>query len=394
LNVRIFKLLRLPLAFALLVLPLAGARGQGAEPALLPAQVGDFRAAGARDQTPPALEPLTPESFAISSYEGRQYAAPDGRRFDVFLVNTASTSAAYSYLTFSWPGKLTPYRFGHVRGLGFAGVSGGGTVKFVNGTSYVHVSSQSGPADGQEAVLEFARLLARALGGGEGEHPVLVLHLPEWEKKVSERVGFPGVNYAVSLPALQEIAGHRPALDALSFEGGAEAATAAYEGGRLVVVEFSTPQHSVDADAAVSARINELRAAGEPVPSAYRREGNYSVFVFDAPEAAAAEQLASGVKYEKDVRWLGRDPHAEDRAVKHYTSTMGGVIVATLVTTGAAILICLGVGGLIGGLVFLRRRARNDEQEVYSDAGGMLRLNLEDLNTPPTTAQLLGPGKE
>ncbi|HWS85530.1 MAG TPA: hypothetical protein VN282_00940 [Pyrinomonadaceae bacterium] len=219
--------------------------------------------------------------------------------------------------------------------------------------------------------------------------PVLVMHLPDWEKK-----GADGYAYATSLPELQKAVGDQPALDAFDFDSSVEAATAKYEGGRLVIVEFATPQHSVDADKAIKQRIEELKAAGRPVPSLYSRVGNYSVFVFDAPDFAAAEKLASQVKYEKDVRWLGRNPHAEEIATRAYTSTMGGVILTTLVTTGLAILLCLGVGGAIGGLVFLHRRSQRDAQEVYTDAGGMVRLNIEDLNTPPAASNLLGRGQD
>jgi len=222
-----------------------------------------------------------------------------------------------------------------------------------------------------------------------GGLPVLVMHLPEWEKKVGEEYA-----YATSLAELQKAAGTQPALDAFDFDSSVEAVTAKYEAGRLVIVEFPTPQHSVDADAAINRRIEELKATGKPVPSLYNRVGNYSVFVFDAPDFAAAERLASQVKYEKDVRWLGHNPHAEEKAVRAYTSTMGGVILTTLITTGLAILLCLGVGGLVGGLVFLHRRSQQAAQEVYTDAGGMVRLNIEDLNTPPATSNLLGRGQD
>jgi hypothetical protein len=221
---------------------------------------------------------------------------------------------------------------------------------------------------------------------GSGGVPVLVMHLPDWERKVKE-----GYGYARSTPALQKAAGNQPALDAFSFDEGTEAVTAKYEDGRLVIVEFPTPQHAFDADNAITQRIAELKAAGQPVPSSYKRVGNYSVFVFDAPDGTAAEKLISGVKYEKDVRWLGRNPHAEEIAVRAYTSTMGGVILTTLITTGLAILACLGVGGLIGGAVFLHRRSRQTAAEVYTDAGGMVRLNIENLNTPPSSSKLLEP---
>ena len=222
-----------------------------------------------------------------------------------------------------------------------------------------------------------------------GDVPVLVMHLPDWEKKVGE-----GAAYALSLPALQQAVGSRPALDAVSFDGGTEAVTASYEGGRLVIVEFTTPQYAADNDARVQERIAQLRAAGQPVPSAYKRVGNYSVFVFDAPDQASADKLLSQVKYEKDVRWLGRNPHAEEIATRAYTATMGSVIITTLITTGLAILLCLGVGGAIGGAVFLYRRAQQTAQEIYSDAGGMLRLDLEDLNAPRPTTKLIGRREE
>jgi hypothetical protein len=236
------------------------------------------------------------------------------------------------------------------------------------------------------AVVASAQALPE--GRGPGGLPVLVMHLPDWEKKAGE-----GYVYTRSLPELQKAAGNQPALDAFDFDEGTEAVTADYEAGRLVIVEFPTPQHSVDADARINGRVAQLRAAGQPAPSFYKRIGNYSVFVFGA-DPDAAEELATRVKYEKDVRWLGRNPHAEEIATRAYTSTMGGVIITTLKTTGLAILLCLGVGGLIGGLVFLRRRAQQAAQEVYTDAGGMVRLNIEDLNTPPATSNLLGRGQE
>ena len=231
---------------------------------------------------------------------------------------------------------------------------------------------------------------AQAPAAGTTEDvPVLVMHLPDWEKKVKD-----GAVYARSMSELRKAAGAQPALDAFDFDEGTEAVTAKYEGGRLVIVEFPTPQHSVDADNAIKRRIEELKAAGQPVPSLYSRVGNYSVFVFDAPDFAAAEGLASQVKYEKDVRWLGHNPHEEEIATRAYTRTMGGVILTTLITTGLAILLCLGVGGAVGGLVFLHRRSQRDAQKVYTDAGGMVRLNIEELNTPPAASNLLGRGQD
>ncbi len=87
-------------------------------------------------------------------------------------------------------------------------------------------------------------------------------------------------------------------------------------------------------------------------------------------------------------------PVAFERMQEHYKATMGGVIVATLKATGLAIVICLGIGGLFGGAVFLRRRARSSASEAYSDAGGMLRLNIEDVNAPHGHPRLVGNGQK
>ncbi|MCA1591678.1 MAG: hypothetical protein LC754_03310 [Acidobacteria bacterium] len=207
---------------------------------------------------------------------------------------------------------------------------------------------------------------------GEGDLPVIVMHLPDWEKV------YRSADYALSLPALLRATGNRPVLDAVSFAGGTEAVTAQYGQARLVIVEFTTPQYASDNDARVGERIAQLRNESQPVPSGYRRVGNYLVFVFDAPDGVAAEELMAGVKYEKDVRWLGRNPHAMEIATRHYTATMGNVFLTSLVTSGLAILLCLGVGGVFGGAIFMYRRARNTAQEVFTDAGGMLRLNLDE----------------
>lgn len=365
---------------------------------LLPDKLDDFRAEGKIAGNDIAGPKFTPEAYGVTASFTRRYRSASGGAYIAVVARTASTAAAYSLLTSGVKDDeaITGIHRINIGGAEVFSRVTRDSVAFVKGSTYVSVGAvakyvytpgEKEPASNEITAL--AHAIANSLDGVPGELPVLVMHLPDWEKKVNEEVG-----YAVSLPALQRAAGNQPALDAVDFDEGTEAVTARYGAARLVVVEFPTPQHSVDADALINERVTQLRAAGEPAPSAYKRVGNYSVFVFDAPDAASAEQLISGVKYEKDVRWLGRNPHAEENAIKRYTSTMGGVILTTLKTTGLAILLCLCVGGIIGGAVFLRRRARNTTQEIYSDAGGMLRLNIEDLNTPPSSAKLLRRGEE
>ena len=51
------------------------------------------------------------------------------------------------------------------------------------------------------------------------------------------------------------------------------------------------------------------------------------------------------------------------------------------------------LGGVLGALLFNRRRTQQSTHEAYSDAGGMLRLNIDELTPQTDPARLLGPGQ-
>src|SRR5687767_6834016 len=72
--------------------------------------------------------------------------------------------------------------------------------------------------------------------------PVLIKHLPAWESVREHTV------FAKSIPELQTALGARPILDLIDFSAGTEAVTAPYEAGQLLIIEYTTPQASVDAD--------------------------------------------------------------------------------------------------------------------------------------------------
>ena len=76
------------------------------------------------------------------------------------------------------------------------------------------------------------------------------------------------------------------------------------------------------------------------------------MFVFDAPDEQTAKRLIDEVKYEQVVQWLGENPNIYKEAEKHYINTTLGVLVAVLKASGYALVACLGLGALIGGLLF------------------------------------------
>ena len=205
----------------------------------------------------------------------------------------------------------------------------------------------------------------------EDDTPILIKHLPNWETAGKT------AKYSVTLDDLKRNVVNQPILDSISFEGGTEAVAANYAPGQLVIVEFSTPHFSVENDQRIAAKIQELKSQAQPVPSAYRRVGNYSVFVFNGSDEASANQLIDQVRYEKVVQWLGEDPHLYEKLQRYFAETSAGVLINVLKGSGLSLLACLAIGGLVGFLLFRQRRAQS--AAFYSDAGGSLRLNLDEL---------------
>jgi hypothetical protein len=355
---------------------------------ILPDKLGDFRAQGAAQPLPGATAVRNPEDYGILNTTERAYRNASGEKFIIALFKTRSDSSAYALLT-SMALQSRGHDSSQAMKIGDAGTASyvaPKSVMFFKGATFVRING-AGKAEGNvEAMNALARSLAETLRADENEIPALVKHLPDWERARERAV------FAVSQPALQEATGNLPALDAIDFTGGTEAVVASYGAAQLIIVEFGTPQLSIENDARIALRLKELRDAGQPVPTAYRRVGNYSVFVFGATDEKAAEQLIDGISYEKVVQWLGDNPRAWDRAMKEYNETTSGLIVGVIRASGISALLCLAVGGLFGGLVFMRRRAQQAATEKYSDAGGLLRLNMDELTPQTDPSRLLEKG--
>lgn len=227
--------------------------------------------------------------------------------------------------------------------------------------------------------------VAKSTPGTSNEEDVRVLtkHLPPPEEAQKNAV------YVNSFSDVNQLGLQQPVLSAVQSGGDADAALGTYGPSKVLIIEFHTPQLAADNDQRIIARIQELWKLGQPAPTAYRRVGNYSVLVFDAPDEQTAKQLIDQVKYEQVVQWLGENPNILKEAEKRYVDTTLGVLVTVVKASGYAALLCLGVGGLIGGLLFSYRRSQQKAATAYSDAGGMLRLNLDELSAETNPARLL-----
>lgn len=354
---------------------------------LLPKNIGAFRAQGTR---PLSAFPngIAPEDFGVRDAAEGMYVSSKGEKLEVALVRTHTQAGAYALLTevaaemrSASPGAVT--KAGNV---GIAGVVTSNRVAFYKGPVFVSVTSNAA-TNGENSLIAFAQSYAKMLEDAEDTIPVLVKHLPEWETAQDRAV------YAISLRALQSAVGNEAVLDAISFDEGTEAITASYDASRLVIVEYTTPQIAESNDARITERIKQLRESNQPVPSAYRRVGNYSVFVFNATDETASSQLIDGVKYEQRIQWLGQDPFAFEGAAQQHTQKAVSLILGIAKTIGFFLAFCLGVGGVVGGIAFLHRRAQQRTSvEAYSDAGGMLRLNLDEMTPQTDPARLLKSG--
>lgn len=370
---------------SLLLMAIASAIGQSlpVDPAskLLPNSIADYKAAAA--STVPKVEDVPANNAGVVSAATRTYISKDGKKFRLTVATTQSNSVAYALTTNA---RRVSEKSGNLTraDVGTAGFQQGNRILFKQGSSLVTVQPEIA-GNGDVESIAFAKAFADTLDNGEGDIPVLVKHLPNWES-VKDRV-----LYVTDKEALKSAINNQPILDALNFDGGAEAALADYNGPKMVLVEFNTPQIASDNDQRISARLQELSNQGQPLPAAYRRVGNYAVFVFDAPSSEAASQLVDQVKYQQMVQWLGENPYRYDQAVREFADTTLGVFVNVVKASGLVILGSLALGGLLGAILFSRRRAQQRAVEGYSDAGGMLRLNLDE-NQPGNSRRLLGPG--
>ena len=202
--------------------------------------------------------------------------------------------------------------------------------------------------------------------------PVLMKHLPEWESVKGQAV------FIQDKAALKNAVGERPVLDLIDLSGGTEAATAQYQAGRLLIVEYTTPQASIAADSIFQKDLVENPSNN----AVYRRVGNYSVFVFDPTDVGTADALINAVKYQKQVQWLGEDPFLTQKIERYFAMTGRDVVLSTILWIALIFGITIATGIGAGVVYFRYRESQKAHMTAFSDAGGMTRLNLDDLSEP------------
>ena len=351
---------------------------------LFPERLGSYKRVGLpRPPQPTEQEQVSKEIDAEPVLEG----IADYNGYRVQIVRYHQDADAYAALTMraAEARKNTP-GIQITSDVGTASFTDRDAVAFFKGVHFVRITGPSGKNQAT-GLNELARALADSIDKGEAEIPALVKHLPDPEEAQKTAI------FVNRFSNIQFLAPNQTVLTAVQTDRDADAAFVDLPSGKVLIVEYHTPQLAKENDERIIAKIHELWNLGQPAPIGYKRVGNYSVFVFDALNDATAKLLISEVKYEQIVQWLGRNPYIYQEAERRYVETTLGVFVAVVKASGFALVGCVGLGGLIGALLFTRRRSQQRAQEAYSDAGGMLRLNIDELTPETDPARLLGPGR-
>ncbi|QYO66135.1 hypothetical protein [Leptolyngbya sp. 7M] len=234
---------------------------------------------------------------------------------------------------------------------------------------FILILSFVGPAFAQQNSAEFR---SQEVSEEDGV-PVLLKHLPDWRSVQG---------YALITDKRSDLlanTGDQPLISAIDFIPGTEAVSATYPAGKLVIVEHTSPQSASDADVRIR-NVIELGNGGDN--NIYRRIGNYSAFVLGTTDLNAANELLDQIKYEKTVQWLGEDPYLLQKLERYFATTGKEVALSTILFISTVLLTAL-VLGVISGIVYFRRRENlRANTTAFSDAGGLTRLNLDDLSEP------------
>ena len=362
------RILFLILSFILL-LATHTVRAQGDDKELLPDRVGEnWRAVGpARVLDTERLSRL-PDADVLREYGLQRVisrAYTDGRvesSVEIFELNLIPT--AYGLFTFN-RGQLPPK-----------------SREWRQGRYVVRVSNPAPDANSDQQIFEAIR---PNLTGGEGEVPALPLHLPEADKIAESE------KYVIGPAALSRLKYFSDLKDSIDFGAGAEVTTADYRNGggqmSMIIVEYFAPQAAAEGLARFQDHFNALPQT-EKDRRTLKRVGNYVVEVVNIQDLAAAENILGQIKYQKKIYWAGKkftDIPAEYRGPDPVATEEATKTVKTLLRSfywmGIVILSALVLGLFAGVSLFQWKRYRRRKlgtDDLFSDAGGTIRLNLDD----------------
>ena len=258
---------------------------------------------------------------------------------------------------------------------------------FYTGPLLVRLSAES-----EEDTIDqsFLADLKTLLATDEGELPALPFNLPEQGKIAGTE------RYVIGPLALAQMKEFEGLKNVVNFSGGTHAVMANYGNGNsnlgLIIVEYHTPQLASDGHSQFQNYFNNLTTQ-EKSSWLLKRIGNYVVAAANVQDIQATESIIAQIKYSPKVYWEGKkitdlpiqfrppDPLAIQEA-----SQTASMIVRTFYWIGIMITGAIVIGFITGGSFFYWKRYRRRKlgiDEIFSDAGGTVRLNLDDYLLSP-----------
>lgn len=258
--------------------------------------------------------------------------------------------------------------------------------EFFSGRYLISLSSEAA----NTVPPDLAQTLKNSLISSSGELPPLPSHLPDENKIPDSEI------YLVGSAALARLDGFSDLKDVVNFSGGTEIAFARYRNGDsglgLIIVEYHTPQLATDGYAQFQNYFGNLPEQ-ERNQRLLKRIGNYVVLTTTAQDLPGAEKMIAQIKYNPGVYWEGKkmsdipiafrppDPFALAEA-----SHTAQVILRTFYWVGVMLFVAIILGFISGWIFFYWNRYRRNKlgfDNVFSDAGGSVRLNLDEYLLPP-----------
>lgn len=259
--------------------------------------------------------------------------------------------------------------------------------KFFDRRYVVRISSETLNSFQIDPVVQ---TLKEALISSNGDPSLLPSHLPV-EGKIAD-----SEKYLIGPAALARIQEFSDLKEVVNFSGGTEVTIAKYHDGSatfsLMIVEYHTPQLATDGETQFQNYVSRL-SDQERKQRLLKRIGNYVVITTAVQDLASAEKVVSAVKYTPVVYWEARKitdiPVAfrppDPLAIQEVSQT-ANMLVRTFYWIGVMLFGAIVMGIISGGIFFYWNRYRRRKlglDDVFSDAGGAVRLNLDEYLLPP-----------
>jgi hypothetical protein len=264
------------------------------------------------------------------------------------------------------------------------------------------VSIDSGLND-QQLDSSLTEILKKNLPNQSGNLPLLPSHLPEQNKIAGSE------KYLVGPAALANLKAFIYLKDVIKFDGGVEVVVADYQNGdgamSLMIIEYHTPQLASDGHKSLTKYLDSL-SQDEKGSRILKRVGNYLVHATNVKDTTQAGNLIGQIKYEYKVYWEGRrlsdipiefrqpDPAAVEEGKRTLMIMIRSFYGVGALMTGSLLL------GLVAGCTFFYwrryRRRKLGLDDLFSDAGESVRLNLDDylLQSDQSPIKQIGDGSK